>query len=149
MSRIAVALLCLGLAACGEESAPLDSACTESPGVIVRALRAVPGRVTLPSGTPLSQCVARAKTDAELQTVGVVLTNAAERLARRAQAGDARAALQLGYLAGAVRRGAARTAGIHAELERRVARAGAFVHEAGRRVERALLRGLAAGEAHG
>jgi hypothetical protein len=149
MSRIAAALLCLGLAACGQEDAPLDAMCTESPEIVVRALRAVPGRVTLASGTPLSQCVARAETDAELQTVGVVLTDAAERLARRAEHGDERAALQLGYLAGAVRRGAARTAGIHAELERRVARAGAFLDAAGPRVERALLRGIAAGEARG
>jgi hypothetical protein len=149
MSRVAVALLCLALAACGEDEPPLDSACTESPEAVVRALRAVPGRVTLGSGTPLSQCVARAKTDADLQTLGVVLTDAAERLARHAEEGDQRAALELGYLAGAVRRGAARTSGIHAELERRVARAGAFVHEAGRRVEHALLRGMAAGEARG
>jgi hypothetical protein len=149
MSRIAAALLCLGLAACGQERAPLDATCTESPEVVVRALRAVPGRVTLASGTPLSQCVALARTDAELQTVGLVLTNAAERLARRAERGDVRSALQLGYLAGAVRRGAARTAGIHAELERRVARAAAFVDEAGPRVERALLQGVAAGEARG
>jgi hypothetical protein len=149
MSRIAAALLCLGLAACGQERAPLDSTCTESPEAVLRALRAVPGRVRLASGTPLSQCVARARTDAELQTVGLVLTNAAERLARRAEHRDEGAALQLGYLAGAVRRGAARTAGIHAELERRVARAGAFVDEAGPRVERALLRGIAAGEARG
>jgi hypothetical protein len=149
MGRLAVALLCLGLVACGQRDPPLDATCTESPETIVRALRGVPGRVTLPSGTPLSQCVERADSDAELQSVGLVLTTAAEQLARRADAGDARAALELGYLAGAVRRGAAHTAGIHAELERRVSRSAAFLDEAGPRVERALLRGLAAGEARG
>jgi hypothetical protein len=149
MARLAVALLCCGLAACGQRDPPLDASCTESPDVIVRALRTVPGRVTLASGTPLSQCVERAASDAELQTVGVVLTGAADRLARRARTGNTRAALQLGFLAGAVRRGAAHTAGIHAELERRVSRSAAFLDEAGPAVQRALLRGISAGQARG
>src|SRR5215210_3388183 len=133
MARLAVALLCLALAGCGEEDPPLDAGCTESPDVILRALRAVPGSVRLTSGTPLSQCVERAGSDAELQTVGVVLTHAAERLARQAEDGDARAALELGYLVGAVARGAEHTAGVHAELERRVGGAAAFLDAAGPR----------------
>jgi hypothetical protein len=149
MVRLAAALVCLALAGCGEDEPPLDATCRASPEAIVRALDGAPGDVALASGTRLSQCVSRAATDADLQSVGVVLTDAAELLARRAEDGDERAALQLGYLAGAVRRGAARTGGVHAELERRIGRAGAFLDAAGLRVEQALLRGLRAGEARG
>ena len=149
MVRLAAALVCLALAGCGEDDPPLDVTCRESPDAIVRALDGVPGPVALASGTRLSQCVSRAASDAQLQSVGVVLTDASELLARRAETGDERAALQLGYLAGAVRRGAARTGGVHAELERRIGRAGAFLDAAGARVEQALLRGLRAGEARG
>jgi hypothetical protein len=149
MVRLAAALVFLALAGCGEDDPPLDATCTASPEAIVRALRGAPGEVALTSGTRLSQCVSRAATDAELQSVGAVLTDASELLARRAEVGDERAALQLGYLAGAVRRGAARTGGVHAELERRISRSGAFLDSAGPRVERALLRGLRAGEARG
>src|ERR671930_379552 len=115
-------------------------------GSAARAPRA--GR--LPDGTPLSACVADADTDAELQTAGLVLTTAADRLAERATRGDAVAALRLGYLTGAVRRGAAHTAGVGAELERRVSRAGAYVAEdGGAAAGAAPQRGLTAGQVSG
>jgi hypothetical protein len=148
-ARLAV-VVSLALAACGEQERPVASACTEGPAAIERALAAAPGAVVLPGGTRLSDCVAHADTDAELQSAGVTLTAAAERLAERARRGDAVAALRLGYLAGAVRRGAARTAGVGSELQRRVEQAGAFVGaDGGPAPGRALRRGLAAGEARG
>jgi hypothetical protein len=143
-------LLCLALVACGEQHRPVPAICTAGPGVIERALAAAPRAVRLPDGTPLSACVADADTDAELQTAGLVLTTAADRLAERATRGDAVAALRLGYLTGAVRRGAAHTAGVGAELERRVSRAGAYVAEdGGAAAGAALQRGLTAGQASG
>ena len=143
-------LLCLALVACGEQHRPVPAMCTAGPGVIERALAAAPRAVRLPDGTPLSACVADADTDAELQTAGLVLTTAADRLAERATRGDAVAALRLGYLTGAVRRGAAHTAGVGAELERRVSRAGAYVAEdGGAAAGAALQRGLTAGQASG
>jgi hypothetical protein len=148
---VAVAvLLCLALAACGVKERAVPPSCTAGPRVIERALAAAPGAVRLPDGTALSTCVRDADTDAELQNAGFVLTAAADSLAARATRGDAVAALRLGYLAGAVRRGAAHTAGIAAELQRRVERAGAYVAEdGGARAGAALHRGLAAGQARG
>ena len=67
----------------------------------------------------------------------------------RARAGDAGAALRLGYLVGAARRGAKRTAGIHAELQRHIERAAAALDGAGARIAAALADGQRAGESTG
>ena len=153
MVRRLVALLALAplgmVAACGGGDPPLDAACTTSAQAIERALQRAPAPVTLGSGTRLSDCVSRARSNAELQNAGVVLTRAADHLSSRAQRGDAHAAVDLGYLVGAARRGAARTSGIHAELQRRVESAAAFLNEGGPAVSAALRRALRAGEATG
>ncbi len=151
-----LALAALGAAAgCGSgDPPPLDAQCTVSPGVIERALARAPQPVTLSTGTRLSECVSHAQSDAELQTAGAVLTRAADDLASRAQRGDAEAAVGLGYLVGAARRGAKRTAGIHAELaaprrelgaggrrrRRRAGRRRVRARHAGRRGDRVKLR---------
>jgi hypothetical protein len=67
----------------------------------------------------LSTCIERARADAEIQTVGSIYTRVADELAARARASNG-AALRLGYLIGAARRGARRTSGIHEELVRRL-----------------------------
>jgi hypothetical protein len=150
MAVLVAALLCLGLAACGQHARQVAPACTGDPAVVERALARAPAAVTLPGGIPVSACVADADTDAELQNTGRVLTAAAEHLAGRAEAGDAASALRLGYLAGAVRRGAARTNGVGAQLQRRIEVAGAGVAGGGdHTAQRALERGLAAGAASG
>jgi hypothetical protein len=137
------------LAACGGSGERLDDACLQSAGAIERALRSAPAPVTLSTGARLSECVANARSDSELQESGRVLTRAADHLSAAAKRGDAIAALRLGYLVGATRRGAARTAGIHAELQRRIERTAAFLDAGGPRVAAALARGLRAGEASG
>ena len=147
--RLAV-LLAFGVVACGgAERPPLDPACTGPPETIERALTRAPAPVRLETGTALSDCVALARNNADLQNAGLALTRAADHLAERAVQGDVRSALRLGYLVGATRRGAARTAGFHGELRRRVERAAAFVAEAGPPVRRALARGMRAGRATG
>jgi hypothetical protein len=125
------------VAGCGSASGGGDGpplACTDSEAAVVRALAAAPGPVTLSDGTRLSDCVARATSDADLQGVGIVLTGAAERLV------DAGNAVAVGYLVGAARRGAEHTGGVQIELVRRL-------ESAGRRAtdEAALLRGERAG----
>ncbi|HYY06197.1 MAG TPA: hypothetical protein VE997_06450, partial [Candidatus Limnocylindria bacterium] len=120
-----------------------------SPGAIERALSRAPAPVTLSSGTRLSECVSHARSDAELQNAGSVLTRAADDLAGRAERGDAQAAVGLGYLVGAARRGARRTAGIHAELQRRVESSARALVDRGADLARALRRGMRAGEATG
>ena len=147
-----LALAALGATAgCGSgDPPPLDAQCTVSPGVIERALARAPQPVTLSTGTRLSECVSHARSDAELQTAGAVLTRAADDLASRAERGDTEAAVALGYLVGAARRGARRTAGIHAELQRRVESSARVIVDAGAvPVAGALERGIRAGEATG
>ena len=149
MVRVLALLAAASLAACGAADNPLDEACMSGPGAIERALARAPDPVTLPSGTRLSQCVSNARSDADLQTAGAVLTRAADHLAAQARTGDAGAALRLGYLVGAARRGAQRTAGIHAELQRHIERAAAVLDGTGARIGAALAEGQRAGEATG
>ncbi len=141
---LAVALAAAG---CGDEDRPLPAACTSGPGPAVRALGTAPGPVRLAGETKLSSCVERARSDADIQTVGTVLTRTADVLAGAMDRSD-EAALQLGYLIGAVRKGARHTNGIHQELVRRVEQAiGLDGPPAPRRA--AFDRGLAAGERSG
>jgi hypothetical protein len=150
MVRVLVLLAAASLAACGASGdPPLDGACMTGPGAIEHALTRAPRSVTLPSGTRLSQCVSNARNDADLQTVGAVLTRAADHLSAQARTGDADAALRLGYLVGAARRGAKRTAGIHAELQRHIERSAAVLDGSGARIAAALAAGQRAGEATG
>lgn len=146
---VALALAAL-VGGCGGNDAPRpDAACTASADAVERALHRAPATVTLSGGARLSDCVSRSRSDADLQSVGLVLTRAADHLAERAQHGDVRAATSLGYLIGAARRGASRTTGVQAQLERRLASAAAFLDGAGSPVAAALQRGLRAGEATG
>ena len=134
---------------CGgsDSSDGVPVACVESSAAIERALAAAPDEVTLGDGTRLSQCVAQASSDADLQTFGGLATAVAERLEQRAAA-DTAAALQLGYLVGATRRGARTTNGVMLELVRRIERS-ADVPGLQPPAEAALLRGVRAGEERG
>lgn len=147
-SALAVVTLAVAGAGCSRGQAPsLPDACTAGPRDIARALRSAPGVVTLAGQTRLSQCVRLARADADVQTLGASYTRAADDLARRTSA-SSRAALQLGYLIGATRRGARHTTGIHLELVRRLEQTpGVDGPPTSRRA--AFDRGLAAGSLHG
>jgi hypothetical protein len=131
-------------AGCGESTRPPPAVCTERPEAIAAALGGAPGRVRLAGGIPLSECVRRARADADLQSVGSVLTAVADGLRTRASA-DAGAALRLGYLVGATERGGRHTNGIHAELIRRLEQDAALPGAA----VAAFQRGLRAGRVDG
>lgn len=147
-SRAALVAAAVALGACSQAGrAAVPPACLEGPESVERALAAAPGEVTL-DGTPLSQCVSRAYTDSDLQNVGAILTRAAERLEDRARR-DARAALELGYLVGATRRGAGDNVGVQEELARRVERSTAVAAAAPPAVAGALADGVRAGAAGG
>src|SRR5256885_625699 len=115
--------LVLVVAGCGRGgSAELPSACHFAGGArtVRDALTRAPGAVTV-DGTPLSKCLGREADSADVQSVGAAYVDTAADLAAKARANPhGAAAVQLGYLAGAVRRGASKTAGIHYELERRM-----------------------------
>lgn len=121
-ARRAAKLLVIAIAAvaagCGDDPEPLSFACTSGADAVERALAEAPGAVTLEGGVPLSACIRNARSDGDLQNVGAVLTGAAEHLEERAAA-DPTAALQLGYLVGAARRGARRN-GLGTEIARRL-----------------------------
>ena len=145
-AALAAALL---LAGCGarEEASPLD--CLElDPAPVARALERAPAKVTLAGGSALSDCVRLlARSDAELQGLTIRLMRVADELRARADE-DPAAALRLGYLAGAVRRGAARTPGLAAQLARRIDQV--TVSDAGGAPPRPeLARGMQRGEAEG
>lgn len=121
----------------------LPAACGQGPSAVRQALAAYPRPVALADGSTLSECVARAYTDGELQQLGFALTPVADELAARR---DAASAERLGFLVGAVRRGAAQTSGVHAELVRKLE--GAIAHS-DPALLRAARRGIAAGERRG
>lgn len=147
-SALLIAVLLAGCGPGGDSDAPLSPACTEPPAVR-EALRLAPGEARLSDGTRLSACIDDAQTDADLQNVGIAMTNAAEDLEMRALT-DARAALELGYLVGAARRGAGSASALQAELVRRLERSAALDPEAVSAASRtAVQEGLEAGEARG
>jgi hypothetical protein len=113
---VVIAALVIG---CGNDEPRVPAACLD--GNLRSALAHAPGEVRLESGTRLSDCFTRTADPAEIQQVGAVFIGAAEQLASRARAKPhSPAALQLGYLIGAVRHGAGHTQGIHYETRRRI-----------------------------
>jgi hypothetical protein len=138
-----LALLACG--GCGGRTPP-PQACIEAQSAdVLQALTGAPRGVALTDGTPLSQCVRRTIDDSRLQALGATLTAAAGELALRMRTSDA-AAFQLGFLIGAVDRGAEQAAGLQGELANRIAGA-AGSGDGPRRA--ALLRGRAAGRRDG
>jgi hypothetical protein len=103
---------------CGNDEHRVPVACLD--GNLSKALASAPNEVRV-DGTRLSDCFTRAANPAEIQQVGAVFIAATAELAATARSKPhSPAALQLGYLIGAVRHGAAHTQGIHYETRRRV-----------------------------
>ena len=150
---IALALLVLTAAGCGEPSDSTPVACLEGTGTYVRALASAPGAVKLRGETPIGECLAENQKAGDLATVGTAMVAAATRLNAEARAepgGDAN--IELGYLLGAAERGAQDTNGIHADLIRRLSAAARYSPD-NRPLPPAFLRayreGFDAGEARG
>lgn len=126
---------------------PLPIACQSGQAAVLAALRSAPEPVRL-DGVALSECFDPESDGAELQSVGTSFVGAAAELAERARGRpEGEAATQLGYLVGAMRRGAGGTdaQGIHTELVRRVEQELTLVD----RRSRALREGVRAGERTG
>jgi hypothetical protein len=132
------------VAGCGSsEPDRVPVACLGDRASIARALERAPAAVRLQDGTSLSRCVRLAASrDGDLQSLGSTLMGVADDLRFAAKA-DPQAALRLGYLIGAVRRGAAKTPGLAAQLSRRIEQTAALDDTTARGF---LLRGVMAGE---
>jgi hypothetical protein len=147
MRRVALACaFAVVLGGCGSDRPALPADCAARPEQVVAALARAPRAVTLAEGTHLSRCVSDADSPSEVQGVGVVLQTAAELLRDRGVGGDARAAVALGYLAGATRKGAAATQGVTTELAVRVGRVAGRLLDERPALRPALRQGLRAGE---
>jgi hypothetical protein len=147
LGALAAMLLLAGCSKQEPDTVPVS--CFGEPASLMTALRQAPGAVELQDGTRLSRCVSSARTDGDLQSLGLSFGRLADALRARAQT-DASAALQLGYLAGAVRAGARdASAGIAAQLARRMQQLAALGPGASATATAALARGLRAGEASG
>jgi hypothetical protein len=144
----AVAALLTGCGSSQNDQAP--AACLVPSGGYLRALERAPAPVRLGGTTPISDCLVPEQEAGQLGTIGHEMIVTATRLnaeARRAPGGQA--ALQLGYLIGAVSKGADP---IHTDLVRRLNASAHFSQSGGAlpaSFERAFGRGYAAGRASG
>ena len=121
-------LLVTTLASCsrtsGSEKVP--SACTDGePLARVAALRSAlaqaPGPVAFQDGTKISDCLAHDADSGDIQEVGSMLLTVTQQVMGAASGPhDARALVELGYIEGAVHRGAAKAQGVDGEIERRI-----------------------------
>jgi hypothetical protein len=141
VKRLALVLcLLLGAAAgCARDDGEgeLPPPCESDAAAFADALGAAPSPVRV-DGVPLSDCLARNASAGDVQAVGATFLETAQQL------GEKRDAVALGYLVGALRRGAMESQGIHLELVRRVEQeAQPFAGSAG------FERGLRAGRTSG
>lgn len=126
---------------------PLPLACGVGPETVRDALGAAPRPVRI-DGTPLSACLEPTSDGTDLQALGTSLVGAASELAGPAERRpEGEAAMRLGYLVGAVQRGAGRgnAQGINSELVRRIEQELALVDPGSRAVREGLRAGRSAG----
>lgn len=108
----------IAVAGCGGPNDSTPTACLEGPSFYLGKGR---------DGVLISDCLAENQTGGDLANVGTAMLAAATELNAEARAEPGGAAnVQLGYLLGAARRGADGTAGIHAELIRRLSAAARY-----------------------
>ena len=152
-TALLAAAAALALGACSDDDDSTPEACLGPADDYVAALEPAPDDVVLGGETPISDCLVSGQSPAELADAGESMIGAATELnaaARRDPAGDD--SVRLGYLVGAVQKGAADTGGIHADLVRRLDAAARFTPEGERlpvSFERAFGEGYAAGQESG
>jgi hypothetical protein len=131
----------MAFAACSQEDEATPTGCLAGQEALLTALESAPMDVTL-EGTPISECLSDTTDGGELQEVGAAYVEAASALADRAEREpEGGAALQLGYLVGAVKRSEAGAQGVGYELGRRLRAEAARVEDG----SEAFARGRRAG----
>jgi hypothetical protein len=95
--------------------------CLENASTVTTALRNAPGDVRLHGRVKISDCFQNAASSADVQNLGAIFIEATGDTAERVRKDPhSHAAIELGYLVGAVRRGAHTNGGVHYESERRI-----------------------------
>lgn len=116
-------------AGCGSDPEETPSACLSGSEDYVRILVRAPDGVAFDDGTTISECLVPEQSGGELATVGEEMIAAATTLnAQAREEPTSLAAVQLGYLVGAVEKG---SEGIHADLVRRLNAAARFSEDGG------------------
>jgi hypothetical protein len=109
------------LAGCGNHDVAVAPECLENAAEVSQALARAPGDVRLGGRVRISDCFQNAASSADVQNLGAIFIDATGQTAERVRkAPHSHAAVELGYLIGAVRRGAHTDGGVHYESERRV-----------------------------
>jgi hypothetical protein len=154
LKRVVAALAAAGIAmvsGCGndqDDQAP--AACLATNGSYLSALESAPAPVLLGGTTHISDCLVPQQEGGQLASIGQEMVIAATKLnaeARRDPSGPA--SVELGYLIGAVSKGAD---SIHTDLVRRLNASARFSQTGGTQpagFERAFGRGYAAGQRSG
>ncbi len=117
---LAAAAVILG---CGNTDVDTPDVCLESPTMITAALRNAPEPVALDGETMISDCLVRNQAEGDLVNFGTNITEVATGLgadASRSGPAGLKAAIDAGYLVGAIEKGAEDSDGIHATLAERV-----------------------------
>ena len=111
-------MLALVGAGCRTEPPRYPPECSNGPAAIRTALARAPDGPVAIEGTPLSACLIKSQDPGPLAAFGGSVIDVAQDLADQAVSGNRRALLELGYLHGAVERGADAT--VHDELKFRL-----------------------------
>lgn len=114
----AALLLAFTTTGCRQEPVKYPPECSNGPAALRTALARAPDGEVAIEGVQLSDCLVRSQDAGPLAAFGGAVVTVAQGLADRAERGDDRALLELGYLHGAVARGADPT--VHDELKFRL-----------------------------
>jgi hypothetical protein len=110
-----VALAFVAAAGCSQDEVEYPAECSNGPRAVREALAQAPdGEATIEGTVKLSECLVPSNESGPLASFGGSVITVAVPLVERARAGDERALLELGFLLGALERGA--DPGIHDEL---------------------------------
>jgi hypothetical protein len=146
----ALAVVSIFVAGCsrssGLENAP--ASCTDGSPVarvssFTSALKRAPAPVRLSDGTSIADCLSHDADSGDIQNVGSMLLTITQNLVDAPANKDT--LVQLGYIAGAVHRGASKAQGVDYEIERRIQQE----LDAVDRADAAFKRGERAGRANG
>ena len=119
--RRAALLMLFFMAGCGNSDVAVPVECKEGPQAVQTALATAPADVRLAGKVKISDCFPHAAGSGDVQQVGAIFVTTADQLADRTRTSPhSKAAVELGYLIGAVRRGAGTRMGVHYEAERRI-----------------------------